>query len=193
LHRGYLEIGPDLIQFLPCPTFRRTWVVNSTDEDLEGLRQRVDAGPYEPIFAEVRGRLTVATEDRKAAGYEVEIELLGIERAFPGREGRECEQDLDFEFRASGHDPDWSLVLDGPRSMLRISGDRDTPLSPSIDAREEERILWIVPGTEVSPEWQIELVEDRCFDRSAPGLYSWRAEVRRPDRTLTGCAYRGTR
>jgi len=192
-YRGYFEIGPDLAEFLPCGTFRRTWVENATGVDLDMLRQRLGAGPYEPIYSEVRGRLAAAAPERVAAGYEAEIELLGIERAFPGREGGECEQDLEFEFGAMGHDPDWSAVLDGPRSRLRLAGEPDVPFAPSDAERGPERVRWIVPASRGFPEWQVVVVVGACFDRSSPALLGWNAEVRLADRTLTGCAYRGTR
>lgn len=175
-----LENGKILMQ--TCQGQRQVELLDAGDTGLPDDVKALSAGAGQPLFADVRGRLTSPTKGIQ------QLQLVRLYRL--QREGSGCQAGGDNRamLQAAGHEPDWSvritpqgLLLEGPaRSPLAVPYvEEQMPggqSSFSSEANNQRLDLWVAP--------------QRCVDSTTGAISHLTAELRLNDQTLRGCAYR---
>ncbi len=188
--RGHLVLGHEVRSFKPCGSDQESWVLDRTGGDLSDVYRKLTNQPYQPIYVEVRGLTGPPPRDGFGAEYDNQLTIMELRRA--GVETRGCEEDFGgFEFRASGNEPCWNVVIskDGmvfselgkpritfPYAPPRISADKTIYSSQT----KEGSLL-------------VTIDESHCIDSMSGEHFSFAARVVLNGRTYTGCGREGWR
>ncbi|MHC6224387.1 COG3650 family protein [Pseudomonas sp. X10] len=183
--QGELSASGGKLLFKPCNESRRFVVNDSGNTGLLQEAANLADDAAEQLFADVRGKLTGATQ----AGSDGQ---LNVQRLYRVEGSANACSDPNFKqltLRASGHEPDWDIKASGKGMVLSRVGQPALPLpyleeqmpggglSLSSEADGQRIELWVAP--------------QRCIDSATGAVQHLRAELRIDDQVLQGCGYYG--
>jgi uncharacterized membrane protein len=188
--RGHLVLGHEVRSFKPCGSDKESWVLDRTGGDLSDVYRKLTNKLYQPIYVEVRGLTGRPPRDGFGAEYDNQLTIMELRRA--GVETRGCEEDLGgFEFRASGNEPFWNVVISKdamvfselakPRLAFPYAQPSISPGRWGYTSKNDRRSIEII------------IYEVRCIDSMSGEHFSFAAKVVLNGRTYTGCAREGWR
>ena len=188
---GHLVWGHEVRSFVACGASEEMWVVDGTGREVRRVYEARASIPYQKIFVEVRGVAGPAPESGFGAEYDGALRVAEVRRA--EAEGHGCGEDpAGLDFRASGVEPFWSLIIG--RSGLRLTrldsaGTAEWPYTAAMRDGPVTRYHSVGEG-----EDSIEVVisETRCIDAMSGSLFAFSVEVRLPGEALRGCGMAGS-
>jgi uncharacterized membrane protein len=188
--RGHLVLGHEVRSFKPCGSDQESWVLDRTGGDLWAVYRKLTNQPYQPIYVEVRGLTGPAPRDGFGAEYDNQLTIMELRRA--GVETRGCEEDFGaFEFRASGNEPFWNVVISKDAVVFSELG-KPRLAFPYVEPRVSAGRWWYSSKND-GRSIEIIIDEIRCIDSMSGEHFSFAAKVVLDGRTYTGCAREGWR
>lgn len=181
--RGHVAFGPAVRSFRPCGSGQLLGV-----QDRSGLLRdlhealRPHAEPIEEVFVSVLGVTGPAPE----AGYPGELAVAEVEYA--AVEGRGCESDWRFRFRAAGNEPFWAVTVSGDTLRLTVP-DASERVWPGVLEQATADGLRITVSADAS--LTLDLTKRACRDSMSGAWSQLTASLRLDGRSLEGCAVRG--
>jgi putative lipoprotein len=187
--RGKLVYGHESHELTTCDGETRYWVLDGTEGDLPAVYASLAAGPYDPVFVEVRALLIPERGIGFAEAYEAQARVTNLFRA--AREGPGCEEDLQgVNFRAHGVEPFWTVDIRSDGLELR-GIDLPTRQFGIETTSESAGLLTWSAAAEDGTVLGIEIRNGRCVDPMSGSVFPLWARVTIEGKTLTGCAFRG--
>lgn len=119
--RGHATFGPEVRALRPCGSAESLWIVDRSGL-LENLHAELTAGrpPYEAIFVEVRASAAAPAAKGTGSDYTGQLNVESVRYA--AAEAR-CDADWEeFELRARGNEPFWSVAVTGRTIRMRVMG-----------------------------------------------------------------------
>ena len=188
--RGHLVLGHEVRSFKPCGSDQESWVLDRTGGDLSGVYRKLTNQPYQPIYVEVRGLTGPAPRDGFGAEYDNQLTIMELRRA--GIETRGCDENFGgFEFRASGNEPFWNVVISKDAMVFSELGKPALTFpyaQPRVSAGR-----WGYSSKTDGTSIEIIVDEIRCVDSMSGEHFSFAAKVVLNDGTYAGCAREGWR
>jgi len=186
--RGHLILGHEVRSFKPCGSEQESWILDRTGGDLSDVYRKLANQPYQPIYVEVRGLTGPPPRDGFGAAYDNQLTIMELRRA--GVETRGCEEDLGgFEFRASGNEPFWNVVISKDAVVF---SELDKP--PLTFPYAEPRVCagsWGYSSKTDGTSIEIFIDEIRCVDSMSGEHFSFAVKVILDGRAYTGCGRKG--
>jgi len=88
--RGRYTYGHEVRTLILCDDFRELWVLDNTNGLLVHNYKTLTSEPYQPIFVEVKGKITEAPEDGFGEEYQAAIIIEAIIHASRIGESSKC-------------------------------------------------------------------------------------------------------
>ncbi|MGW8223902.1 MAG: COG3650 family protein [Syntrophobacteria bacterium] len=188
--RGHLVLGHEVRSFKPCDSDQESWVLDRTGGDLWDVYRKLTNQPYQPMYVEVRGLTGPPPRDGFGAEYDNQLTIMELRRA--GVETRGCEEDLGgFDFRASGNEPFWNVVISKAAMVFSELG--NTQLTFPYAEPRVFATSWGYSSKTDGTSIEITIDEIRCVDYMSGEHFSFAAKVVLNGRTYTGCGREGWR
>jgi uncharacterized membrane protein len=191
LLKGFAVFGHEVRTVRACDAAEPSWAIDSSGV-LWDVHHELAPGaePYEEVFVIVTGRPVEAPLDGFGADYPGAFIVETV--LYAAREGFGCGLDLDgFDYRISGNEPFWTLVLSGETAELNRMGEptqrweeiRRGPDGEAVRYRAES-------GGLVSLD--VTIRTEPCRDSMSGAFFGYAATLMLSDGRLNGCALRGT-
>lgn len=180
--QGEVTYRDGLLSLRTCQGERQVALLDANATGFPEDAQVLLSDSGQPLFADVRGRLTSREGDSQ-------LQLTQVYRL--QAEGRGCDADefKQLTLRASGNEPGWNVKITS-RGMLLERQDHAPLAVPyleeqlpggqtsfSSEANSQRLDLWVAP--------------QRCVDSASGAISHLTAELRLDGQTLRGCAYYG--
>jgi putative lipoprotein len=189
--RGFLVLGPEVRSIKPCGEDRELWVIPTVD--LNEAYSSLSREPYDPVYVEVEAIVGEAPESGFGTDYSGLVTVRDVRRAQPAEEGFGCGEDLSsFAFRATGHEPFWSLRVT-PTAIVLSTPDLPETLFEAV-APSVLGDGWVYESRATGPETillRAVFEPGRCTDSMVGAIHGWRARVEIGDDVRAGCAWEG--
>ncbi|MCX7893242.1 MAG: hypothetical protein N2544_12855 [Burkholderiales bacterium] len=191
IHRGTVVLGQAGPLFTPCGAQTRYWVVDDTPNgELERIYRQL-APQGEPLFVDVHGFTGPPPDAAVRAKLERALSVTELRRAAPA--DGQCAEDLaQFEVRARGVEPAWTLDVSRERMSFRRDG-AEAQSFPYASPQPAGGGLLYAVKVDGSPPQAIGVLvrRERCVDPATGAIYSLSAEVGVGGEKLKGCAWAG--
>jgi len=188
--RGHLVLGHEVRSFNPCGSGQENWVLDRTGGDLWDVYRKLTNQPYQPIYVEVRGLVGPPPRDGFGAEYDNQLTIMELRRA--GVETRGCEEDFGgFEFRASGNEPFWNVIVSKDGMVFSELGKPRITLPYAPPRISADKTIYSSQTKEGS--LLVTIDESRCIDSMSGEHFSFAAKVVLNGRVYAGCAREGWR
>jgi len=180
--RGQVVVGHESRTFTPCGSQEQYWLDLSPELALEA--QGLSNTPYQPMYGELIGHLTVPSQTGYNADFTArfvvdQVNILTAEN--PNR----CSQPLKST-RAFGNEPFWSAQFD--KSQVTYSKIGETPQAFEIQSSRMSNEQRHYQLTSSQGGGELHLTNSRCNDTMSDSLYGWNAKLTINDDSYKGCA-----
>lgn len=180
--RGQVIVGHESRTFTPCGSQEQYWLDLSPELALEA--QGLSNTPYQPMYGELIGHLTVPSQTGYNADFTArfvvdQVNILTAEN--PNR----CNQPLK-PTRVFGNEPFWSAQFD--KSNITYSQMGETPQAFEIQSSRMSSEQRQYQLSSDQGDGELNLTKSRCNDTMSDSLYGWYAELTLNDKTHKGCA-----
>jgi putative lipoprotein len=187
--RGHLIYGHESHEFTPCGEGDPYWILDGTNGDLPEIYRNLAAGPFEPVFAEVRGLVIPEPGPGFGAGHDRQLRVTDLYRA--AREGPGCAEDLeDILFRTQGVEPFWHVDIRPDSLLLNRLGFETRSFGIEVTSESASELRWSGSDPDGS-SLSVAIRPRRCVDPMSGSVFPLRAEATVDGDTLRGCAVRG--
>ena len=180
--RGQVIVGHESRTFTPCGSQQQYWLDISPELALEA--QGLSRAPYQPMYGELIGHLTVPSQTGYNADFTArfvvdQVNILTAEN--PNR----CHQALKST-RAFGNEPFWSAQFD--KSRITYSRMGETPQDFEVQSSRMSSDQRHYQLSSDQGDGELHLTKSRCNDSMSDSLYGWHAELTVNDKAHKGCA-----